>query len=121
MKINKSGAWGEIFAARYLRDSGYKIITGNFRSRLGEIDLIAQKGKYICFVEVKTRGEERWYEPKEAVDFSKQEKLSATSKLFMKAYPGGKQPRFDVCEVFLDDKFKLKKINYIENAFTESV
>ena len=46
MKINKSGAWGEIFAARYLRDSGYKIITGNFRSRLGEIDLIAQKGKY---------------------------------------------------------------------------
>ena len=40
---------------------------------------------------------------------------------FLKAYPGGKQPRFDVCEVFLDDKFKLKKINYIENAFTESV
>ncbi len=121
MKINKSGVWGEIFAARYLRDNGYKIVTGNFRSRLGEIDLIAQKGKYICFVEVKTRGEERLYEPKEAVDFAKQEKLISTSKIFMKVYPNGKQPRFDVCEVFLDSEFNAKKINYIENAFYENV
>ncbi len=121
MKINKSGVWGEIFAARYLRENGYKIITGNFRSRLGEIDLVAQKGKYMCFVEVKTRGKERLYEPKEAVDISKQEKLISTSKLFMKAYPNSKQPRFDVCEVFLDENFKLIKTNYIENAFAESI
>ena len=83
--------------------------------------MIAQKGKYICFVEVKTRGEERLYEPKEAVDFAKQEKLISTSKIFMKAYPNGKQPRFDVCEVFLDSEFNAKKINYIENAFSENV
>lgn len=121
MKINKSGVWGEIYAARYLRDNGYKIITGNFRSRLGEIDLVAQKGKYMCFVEVKTRGAVRLYEPKEAVDFSKQEKLIATSRLFMKAYPNNKQPRFDVCEVFLDEEFAPVRVNYIENAFAESV
>ena len=120
MKINKSGVWGEIFAARYLRDNGYRIITGNFRSRLGEIDLIAQKGSYMCFVEVKTRGRDHIYEAKEAVDFSKQEKLIATSKLFMKAYPNSKQPRFDVCEVYLDERYKPMKINYIENAFSES-
>lgn len=120
MKINKSGVWGEIFAARYLRDNGYKIVTGNFRSRLGEIDIIAQKGKYICFVEVKTRGQNSLYEAKEAVDLSKQAKLAATAKLFMKTYPSGKQPRFDVCEVYLDDKFKPLKTNYIENAFTPS-
>ena len=75
----------------------------------------------MCFVEVKTRGEERLYEPKEAVDFSKQEKLISTSKIVMKAYPNGKQPRFDVCEVFLDGGFNLIKINYIENAFTEGI
>lgn len=121
MKINKSGVWGEIFAARYLRDNGYKIITGNFRSRMGEIDLVAQKGKYMCFVEVKTRGEASLYEAKEAVDFAKQERLISTSKLFMKAYPNNKQPRFDVCEVYLDDEYKPLKINYIENAFTETV
>lgn len=118
MKINKSGVWGEIFAARYLRENSYKIITGNFHSRMGEIDLIAQKGRYMCFVEVKTRGEKMLYEPREAVDFSKQEKIIATSKLFMKAYPNNKQPRFDVCEIFLDDNNKPLKINYIENAFT---
>ena len=82
MKINKSGVWGEIFAARYLRDNGYRIITANFRSRLGEIDIIAQKGNYMCFVEVKTRGEERLYEPKEAVDFSKQEKADINLEAF---------------------------------------
>lgn len=119
MKINKSGVWGEIFAARYLRDNGYKIITGNFRSRLGEIDIVAQKGKYMCFVEVKTRGKDYLYEAKEAVDFSKQERLISTSKLFMKAYPNSKQPRFDVCEVYLDDEYKPLKINYLENAFAE--
>lgn len=117
MEINKSGVWGEVFAARYLRDNGYKIITGNFRSRMGEIDLVASKDKYMCFIEVKARGEESLYEAKEAVDYSKQQRLIATSEVFMKAYPNDKQPRFDVCEVYLDKEFKPIKINYIENAF----
>lgn len=117
MKINKAGVRGEIYAARYLRDNGYKIVTGNFHSRLGEIDIIAQKGKYMCFVEVKTRGQNSLYEAKEAVDLSKQAKFAATAKLFMKAYPNDSQPRFDVCEIYLDDDFKQTEINYIENAF----
>ena len=75
MKINKSGVWGEIFAARYLRDNGYKIITGNFRSRMGEIDLVAQKGKYMCFVEVKTRTEGGMFPPADAVDREKRKRL----------------------------------------------
>lgn len=121
MKANKAGVWGEIFTARYLRDNGYRIITGNFRTRLGEIDLIAQKGGYICFVEVKTRGENSIGEAKEAVDFPKREKLTATAQIFNKVYPTKKQPRFDVCEVYLDSECKLLKLNYIENAFAETV
>lgn len=113
--------WGEIYAARYLRDNGYVVLTGNYRSRHGEVDIIAEKGKYICFVEVKTRGENRLYEPKEAVDYSKQQKLIATSKLFIKEHLTKKQPRFDVCEVFLDGNFSPVKINYIENAFAENI
>lgn len=117
MQINKTGIWGEIYAARYLRDNGYKIISANFRSKLGEIDIIAQKGKYMCFVEVKTRGENPLYEPKEAVDYHKQKRITATAQIFNSTYPHKKQPRFDVCEIILDEQYKVKNINYIKNAF----
>ncbi|MGI6744575.1 MAG: YraN family protein [Acutalibacteraceae bacterium] len=48
------GAMGEQIAARSLREKGYEIIAANYRTRIGEIDIIATKDKYICFVEVKT-------------------------------------------------------------------
>jgi putative endonuclease len=49
------GSYGESLAKRYLETQGYRILEKNFRNKLGEIDLIAQDGKTICFVEVKTR------------------------------------------------------------------
>ena len=52
---NKSGVWGELFTARYLRDRGYRIITSGYSCRFGEIDIVAMKGDTLCFVEVKTR------------------------------------------------------------------
>lgn len=119
MEINKTGVWGEIYTARYLRDRKYKIITANFRTRLGEIDIIARKGDCICFVEVKTRGENAIAQPKEAVDAYKQQKIIATSKLLMKNKKYRLQPRYDVCEVWLNDSFEAVKINYIENAYGE--
>ena len=117
MEINKTGVWGEVYAARWLRTNGYKIITSNYRTRLGEIDIIASKKNYLCFVEVKTRGENPIARPMEAVDSEKQDRLIATSKLFLKNYPTKLQPRFDVCEVWLDENFEILKINYIENAY----
>ena len=117
MEINKPGVWGEVYAARYLRDHGYKIITANFRSRLGEIDIIAKKDGYICYIEVKTRSGNAIYQPKEAVDTFKQERIIATSRNFERVYGTRLQPRYDVCEVVLDGELKPSKINYIENAF----
>ncbi len=117
MQINKAGVWGETFAARYMRDRGFSMFAVNYRTRVGEIDLIGRKDGIVSFVEVKTRGENALYQPKEAVDASKQEKIIAASKIFMKTYKFSEQPRFDVCEVFLNDDMKPVKINYIENAF----
>ena len=113
----KTGLWGEIYAARYLREKGCRIISANYRTRFGEVDIIARNKKYICFVEVKTRGEGAIAQPKEAVDLSKQKKIVAASELFMKTYKYRLQPRYDVCELWLDENFSVKKINYIENAF----
>ncbi len=117
MKINKAGVWGETFAARYMRDRGYAMFAVNYRTRVGEIDLIGRKDGIVSFVEVKTRTENAIFQPKEAVDFAKQEKIIAASRLFMQTYKFPEQPRFDVCEVYLNDEMKPVKINYIENAF----
>lgn len=117
MKVNKEGLWGELFAARHMRDNGYKLIGANFSCRFGEVDIVAQRDGYICFVEVKTRNERAIYEPKEAVDKQKQQNIIATSELFKKIYDYPEQSRFDVCEVYINDKIKPVKINYIENAF----
>lgn len=117
----KSGVWGEIYTARYLHDNKYKVISGNYRTRLGELDLIASKDGYLCFIEVKTRAKSSLYAAKEAVDYGKQKRIVATSKLFMRSYPNLGQPRYDVCEVYLDENFKPLKINYIENAFTGAI
>ena len=117
MEINKTGLWGEVHAARWLRDNGYDIISSNYRTRQGEIDIIGSKGKFLCFVEVKTRGENPIARPMEAVDSGKQERIIAASKVFIKNSGLKLQPRFDVCEVWLDADYKVIKINYIENAY----
>ncbi len=117
MQINKSGLWGELYAARYLRDEGYRIVTGNYRRRVGEIDIVAQKGNVVCFVEVKTRGVNHMYAPIEAVDEAKQSKIRATAGLFMKTYGDESEMRFDVIEIILDENFNKLQLKHTENAF----
>lgn len=119
MEKDKTGIWGEIYTARYLRDKKYEIYTANYSVRGGEIDLIARDGKSLCFVEVKTRKKETLHRPLEAVDFNKRQNIIFTSKVYMKALKEDLQPRFDVCEVLLEDDYSLFSINYIENAFED--
>lgn len=110
------GEYGEVVAARYLRQHGYIILEGNFKCKFGEIDIIAEDRKYICFVEVKTRSENMMYSPSDAVDGSKRAKIIASSEIYMKYYDEKRQPRFDIAEVYFKDDEPVK-INYIENAF----
>lgn len=117
MTVNKPGLWGEIFAARYLRDNKYEIIAGNYRKRVGEIDIIAEKDGVVCFIEVKTRGENAIARPMEAVDFSKQEKIRAAAMAFERDNAQEVESRFDVIEIILDKNYKMKEINHIKAAF----
>lgn len=114
---NKTGVWGEIFAARYLRDNGYDIISSNYVCRFGELDIVAVKDKIMCFVEVKTRNISTKFRPMEAVDEGKQKRLEMAAKSFLAAAKISTESRFDVCEVYLDDNDSLCNINYIKNAF----
>lgn len=114
---NKSGLWGEIYAARYLRDRGYDVLSSNYVCRFGEIDIIAQKGETVCFVEVKSRNEKTDIRPMEAVDFMKRQRIESAAKNFISVSKLECHFRFDVCEVYLDDNDGLSGINYMENAF----
>ena len=66
------GRWGERLAAEYLQKKHYRIVGANYRCRMGEIDLIAEKGRYIVFVEVKLRKSSAFAEAREFVDRRKQ-------------------------------------------------
>jgi putative endonuclease len=93
------GAAGEVLAARFLRDKGYTLLTSNYHSRFGEIDIIACDREYIAFVEVKTRQEGALYAPKEAVTRAKQQRILKTAAVYLSRHPTGLQPRFDVIEI----------------------
>lgn len=117
MTVNKAGLWGEVFAARFLRDNNYKILVANYRCRMGEIDIIAEKDGITAFVEVKTRGKNAIARPMEAVDYSKQNKLKAAAQYYINNLKEDLAVRFDVVEIILNEDFTLKQINHIENAF----
>lgn len=93
------GAAGEVLAARFLRSKGYTILVSNYRTRFGEIDIIASDGQYIAFVEVKTRSEDSYYAPREAVTEMKQRRIIKTAGIYLRTFPTDLQPRFDVVEI----------------------
>ena len=114
---NKTGVWGEIFAARYLRDNGYDILSSNYVCRFGELDIVALKDGTVCFVEVKTRNRNTGIRPMEAVNEVKQKRVIMAAESFLSSAKINAEARFDVCEVYLDDNNALCNINYIKNAF----
>ncbi len=121
MDKKESGKKAEQLVADFLREKGYIIAKMNYHSRFGEIDIIAENKKYVCFVEVKMRSENAIFTPAEAVDYRKQQKIILTAKNFLaKSNIPELQPRFDVAEVYrYTDEAGIKKLklHYIKNAF----
>lgn len=114
---NSSGAVGEEYTAVYLQKKGYSILKRNFHSRYGEIDIIAKNGKYLAFVEVKTREQGSLVNPLEAVTVSKQKKIIRTALLFLQKDPMPLQPRFDAAAVITESGIPVS-IQYITDAFS---
>ena len=119
MEARLLGKWGERMVAEDLRRKGWKIVETNYRCRMGEVDLIAEKGRYLVFVEVKLRKSDRFGQAAEAVTQEKQRKLRATAELYLAEHTTELQPRFDVAEVYAPQGMQTKTpvISYIENAF----
>ena len=113
------GAWGEALAAEYLRKKHYTIVATNFRTRMGEIDLIAANRRFLVFVEVKLRKNADFAMAREYVDYRKQERIKSTALLYLSAHPTRLQPRFDIVEIYAPEGLETRRpeINHLEDAF----
>lgn len=121
MRTKTLGDVGENAVTNYLQNKGYSILARNFRyGRFAEIDIIAEIGDTIVFVEVKTRRSNKFGMPAEAVTLQKQQKIiTAATKFIQDNELYDKACRFDVVEVFEinSDGNISYKINQIPNAF----
>ena len=111
------GQWGEETAARYLKGRGARILERNYRTPVGEIDIIARYKRQLLFVEVKTRRSKLFGSPLEAVGAHKQRQIIRTAQWYLSDSDSGKlQPRFDVLAV-MPGKDGEAQIEHLENAF----
>ena len=115
MNITKIiGDFGENKTAGLYKSKGYTILVRNFKCRLGELDIVAQKGDTVAVIEVKTRKNADFAQAREFVNYNKQSKIKAAAKLFLQQNDLlEKFIRFDVAEVYTENK----EINIIEDAF----
>lgn len=114
----KTGNSGEDKACKHLLDLGFSLVQRNFRTRIGEIDIIAEKGDLICFVEVKTFPNGNLELLKTVLDKRKQKRIIKTAKCFLAKHRQYNKDyiRFDV---IVNDMPGLPEIYHIENAFAE--
>lgn len=120
MNVKKRlGRWGETLAAGYLREKGFTILTVNYRSRCGEIDLIAQNGDYVVFVEVKLRAGNGFGGAGAAVGGWKQARIRSTALFWLSEHENELQPRFDVIEIYAPNGMNTQtpRLIHLENAF----
>ena len=112
VKNKIEGTGGEILAVNFLKKNKYKILETNFSNHVGEIDIIAEKGGVIVFVEVKRRQTLQYGRPIEAVDTRKKNKIRKVAEIYLMLNDKNlADVRFDVIEILGDE------INHLENAF----
>jgi putative endonuclease len=111
------GAMGEELARTYLEDNGYSILMCNYHTSLGEIDLIAEDGDVLVFIEVKTRRSTKYGSPFEAVTKTKQIKISKVALCYLnKNKLHHRIIRFDVVSILAPSNQK-PVIELIKDAF----
>jgi putative endonuclease len=113
----KLGQLGEDVAAGYLERQGYVILARNWRCPVGEIDLVAQDGESLVFVEVRARRGDRFGTPEESVTPDKQARLLELAQTYLQEADLGDQNwRIDVVAIDMDWRGRIKRLNLIRNA-----
>ena len=113
----QTGARGERIAASFLKRKGYRIRETNFRCREGEIDIVAEKGGFLVFVEVRTKTSNAFGTPEESITAAKKEKLITLAQTYIDSHAGLPPSwRIDVVAIELGPKGKVSRLHLIRNA-----
>jgi putative endonuclease len=110
------GDFGERVAAAHLEANGYRIVERNFRTREGEIDIIAERCSTLVFVEVRTRRGEAMGTPSESITAAKAAHLLSAAAAYTQARDWGGDQRIDVIAVTLAADGRLLGVEQIEGA-----
>ncbi|MDO8669625.1 MAG: YraN family protein [Candidatus Buchananbacteria bacterium] len=116
---SKIGRLGEDLAGQFLENNGYKIVDKNFRTRYGEIDLIARGADEILFLEVKTRSSALYGYPEQAVDAKKISHLLGAAKIYLRIKNLNIFWRLDIISVEIagNGEFKIKWFKDISGGY----
>ncbi|GHU95281.1 UPF0102 protein [Clostridia bacterium] len=112
MTTKEIGDKGETIAVEYLEKLGYSILARNYRTRFGEIDVVALNSGTVVFAEVKYRRNNRFADAREHVTVSKRQKIRRAASQWLARYNNESPARFDVLEIYENGE-----INHIINAF----
>jgi putative endonuclease len=110
--MNSRGQDAEALAAAFLEQNGLRILERNYRSRFGEIDLIASDGETVVFVEVRERNSEAYGGAAASITLTKQKKLTRTALAYL-----GNNARPPVCRFDAVLISKSAKIEWLRDAF----
>ena len=112
---NELGTWGEELAAHYLQEKGYTIMERDWKSGHRDIDIIAQNGRTVVFVEVKTRRNRTFTEPEDAIDFRKLQNLRAAINHYVKYKHINFEIRLDIVSIVGTPEDGHPDINHFED------
>ncbi|NTV62246.1 MAG: YraN family protein [Oscillochloris sp.] len=116
------GDFGEAAARTRLLHAGYRILASNWRCRHGEIDLVAQQGDQIVFVEVRTRRQAGPVPPEESLSPTKRARLLTLAAAYLAeaGLPSNTSCRIDLMAVEIDRTGRISRLDQIINAVEES-
>jgi putative endonuclease len=113
------GRFGERLAAAHLESRGYRIRERNFRCRQGEIDIIADNGRCLAFVEVRTRRGRAAGSAAESLTLEKGARIREAAEAYCLERPNApEERRIDVIAIDLSRGGRLLRLEHIENAFS---
>ena len=112
---NKLGKDGELIAFMLLQRDGYNVVHTNWKYQKAEVDIIAKKGSFLIFVEVKTRGSKKFGKPSDSINKKKISLYKTAAEGYLDRYPSEVEIRFDVINVIIGKE--ETEIEHIPNAF----